>query len=153
MFGITNANYGVNLGDKIYANLAPNASNRYIGFPDYSFDKLYWTTLIVHEFAHSFINPFTEVYRDIIAQKNIKPYAKILKTLHYGTSLETYINETVIRAIECMYIKNYFPDNFDEYINDYYDEGYCKIKETFNMVANPCNVFEEKLIRPIIDLF
>ena len=152
MLGITNANYGVTVGNHRYANLRPNGKSRFLPMPDYSFSAIYWTTLIVHEFAHSFVNPVTAKFRAQISTIDILPYADILKEMMYGSSLETYINETVIRAIECLYVKQHFPSCYEEYISNYEDEGFCQIRE----VTRKLNVEERTLedsIQDIINMF
>lgn len=129
MAGITNGNYGVTAGNHLYADLDPNGRTRYGDMPDYSYGLIYWTTLVVHEFAHAFINPLTASYREAIARKELAPYAKLLRELEYGDSLETYINETIIRAIECRYVAAFFPDRHDALLGEYVDEGYDKISQ------------------------
>lgn len=62
MLGITNSNYGVTVGNHLYANLRPYGKTRFAPMPDYSYSPIYWTTLIVHEFAHSFVNPICAEY-------------------------------------------------------------------------------------------
>lgn len=136
MAGITNSNYGVTAGDHIYANLCPDGRTRYGDMPDYSHDLIYWTTLIVHEFAHAFVNPLTAACRDIIARKDLAPYAALLRALEYGTSLETYINETVIRAIECRYVSGFFPAQHDALLGEYVQEGYDKIPQVEALLAD-----------------
>lgn len=136
MAGITNSNYGVTVGNDLYANLCPYDRTRYGTMPDYSYDLIYWTTLIVHEFAHAFINPYTAAYRDLIAQKDISPYSALLRELEYGNSLETYINETVIRAIECLYVNQHFPARHDALLREYVDEGYHKIPQVEELLRH-----------------
>lgn len=129
MMGITNSNYGVTVGKHIYANLCPEPGDRFSPLPDYSGSTIYWTTLIVHEFAHSFINPAVAKYSDRIRRIDLAPYRDILKEMMYGESLETYIIETIIRAIECLYVERRFPAAHEEYVQVYEQEGFVRIRQ------------------------
>ena len=62
-------------------------------------------------------------------------YRETLHELMYGDSMETYINETIIRAIECLYVSKYFAEQHDGYVKDYVDEGFCKISEVEELLA------------------
>ena len=136
MHSITNANYGLLLGDNITINIRPYYKTRNIGHPDFSYSKIYWTTLIVHEFAHGFVNPLVKKYRDVIKKVNITPYDEILKKLCYGDDLETFINENIIRALECLYVKESFNDYYNEYLNDNIEDGYEMIPEIIEFIKN-----------------
>ncbi len=147
MIGITNANYGADIGNKIYANLRPYYKTRYGELPDYSYDPLYFSTLIVHEFAHSFINPLTACKRDEIKIIDPEKYAEVLEEFAYGNSVETLINETVIRGLECLYVKENFKSIYDKYVNAYIDDGFCRINEVIRVIENKMD------IQRIIELF
>ncbi len=135
MVGITNANYGATIGNKVYCNICPYDETRYGEMPDYSFNPIYYSTLVLHEFAHSFINKAIAGYRDAIARIDIMPYAQILKENGYGDSVETLINETVIRAIECMYVREAFPQDYIPYVREYMAEGYIKIETVVDILS------------------
>ncbi len=132
MLGITNGNFGVSVGNQIYANIMPYRKSRYAPLPDYSYEPIYYSTLILHEFAHSFINPLTASYADRINKIDIAKYAQQLDEFCYGDSLETLINETIIRALECMYVREYFEKWYEPYIQEYEEEGYLKIRDTID---------------------
>lgn len=149
MVGITNGNYAVTAGEELYANLCPYDRSRFPSMPDYSYDLIYWTTLIVHEFAHAFINPLTALYRESIREKDLSPYGERLKKLEYGDSLETYINETVIRAIECQYVSRYFPEHHDALLREYLEEGYDKLPQMEKLLVRG---FEAQYAK-ILELF
>lgn len=103
--------------------------------PDFSYSPIYWTTLIVHEFAHSFVNPISARNSERVAEINTDSYRETLHELMYGDSMETYINETIIRAIECLYVRKYFAEQHDGYVKDYVDEGFGKISEVEELLA------------------
>ncbi len=147
MFGITNANYGVTIGNKIYSNNRPYYKTRYDDIPDFSYDSLYFTTLIVHEFAHSFINVLVSNYRDEINLIETAKYDNVLDELGYGDSIETLINEHIIRAIECLYVKKYFGDHYERYVDFNIEDGYFKLKEVINSLLISVD------IKQIVDLF
>ncbi len=129
MLGITNANYGANIDNRIYCNIRPYHKTRYTNLPDYSYEPDYFATLVLHEFAHSFVNPAVAQYRSQIQTIEINKYRSDLSELTYGESIETLINETIIRAVECMYIKEKFPHYFNDYISEYENDGFVRIKE------------------------
>ncbi len=140
MFGITNANYGVTAGKRLYANLRPYDETRYGDLPDYSYNPIYFSTLILHEFAHSFVNPLTSRHSDLIAAIDPTKYAAALDEFCYGDSIETLINETVIRAMECLYVKELFPQHYEAYAADYEDEGYTKLREVIEALKPPLEI-------------
>lgn len=151
MFGITNSNYGVSVGKHLYANLRPNSKTRFAPLPDYSYSLIYWTTLIVHEFAHPFVNRIFAKFRQQIGRVDITPYSTILKEMMYGDSLETYINETIIRTIECMYVKAHFPSCHEEYVQEYEEDGFIRIRQTEQILG--CGKNLESVFADILDLF
>ena len=136
MLGITNGNYGVNIKNNIYANLRPYRKSRYNDFPDFSYSPIYYTTLILHEFAHAFINPLIKGFNQIINNINISKYDEILERFDYGDNLTVYIAETVIRAIECLYVKQQFPTEHEAYIQDNVKEGFILIREVENILIS-----------------
>ncbi len=147
MLGITNANYGVTVGNKVYSNNRPYNKTRYHDMPDFSYDALYFTTLIVHEFAHSFINVLVSNHRDEINLIDRSKYADLLDELGYGISVETLINEHIIRAIECLYVKQYFGKWYDQYINFNIEDGYLKLREIIDLLSASTD------IKQIVELF
>lgn len=153
MLGITNSNYRVTVGNHIYANLCPNPRSRFAPMPDYSYSPIYWTTLIVHEFAHSFVNPICARYRSQIQNIDPSAYRSILKELMYGTSLETYINETIIRAIECLYVQLHFASCHEEYVQDYEHEGFIKIRQMERLLTDNTGRSLESCFEQILRLF
>lgn len=151
MHSITNANYGLLLDDNITINIRPYYKTRKISHPDFSYFKIYWTTLIVHEFAHGFVNPLVKKYRGVRAEINITPYKEILKELCYGDDLETFINENIILTLECLYVKQNFNDFYDEYLNDNLEDGYEKIPEIIELIKD--TKYQNIDILTIIKLF
>ena len=153
MLGITNSNYGVTVGVDLYANCCPNGKSRFAPMPDFSCSPIYWTTLIVHEFAHSFVNPISARNSKRIAEINVDSYIDTLHELMYGDSMETYINETIIRAIECLYVRQYFAEQHDGYVKDYVDEGFCKISVIEELLAGMSGSSLEKEFEKILNVF
>lgn len=153
MLGITNSNYGVTVGEDLYANCCPNGKSRFMPMPDFSNSPIYWTTLIVHEFAHSFVNPISARNTERIAEIDLASYRDTLHQMMYGDSMETYINETIIRAIECLYMRRYFSDQHDAYVKDYADEGFCKIREVEDLLAGMSGSSLESEFEKILNVF
>lgn len=153
MLGVTNSNYGVTVGEDLYANCCPNGKSRFAPMPDFSCSPIYWTTLIVHEFAHSFVNPISARNSTRIAEINVDSYIDTLHELMYGDSMETYINETIIRAIECLYVRQYFAEQHDGYVKDYVDEGFCKISVIEELLAGMSGSSLEKEFEKILSVF
>lgn len=153
MLGVTNSNYGVTVGEDLYANCCPNGKSRFAPMPDFSCSPIYWTTLIVHEFAHSFVNPISARNSTRIAEINVDSYIDTLHELMYGDSMETYINETIIRAIECLYVRQYFAEQHDGYVKDYEDEGFGKIREVEELLAGMSGSSLEKEFEKILSVF
>ncbi len=147
MLGITNGNYGATIDNKVYSNNRPYYKTRYNDLPDYSFDDIYSSTLIAHEFAHSFINVLVAKYREEIRKIDIKKYEKELKELCYGDSIETLIDEHIIRAIECLYVKTKFSKVYDKYVEYNIEDGYTKLEEVIEVISSKFNMHE------IIELF
>lgn len=134
MTGVTNSNYGVALGNTLCTNICPNHRTRYAPLPDFSFQPIYWTTLIVHEFAHPFVNPIVYQHTAAVSTIDKAPYHTLLQELMYGDSMETYIAETLIRAIECLYVQKVFPDKHEDYLQEYMDEAYIHIRAAEQML-------------------
>lgn len=153
MLGITNSNYGVTVGNDLYANLCPNHKSRFGQMPDFSYAPVYWTTLIVHEFAHSFVNPVSARHSSQIGEKDLAPYRDILREMMYGDSLETYINETIIRAIECLYVRKHFPAHHEAYVSDYVDEGFVKIREVEELLQDMNGTSLEADYEKLLNMF
>lgn len=153
MLGIKNSNYGVTVGEDLYANCCPNGKSRFMPMPDFSYSPIYWTTLIVHEFAHSFVNPISARNIERIAEISPVFYRDTLRKMMYGDSMETYINETIVRAIECLYVCRYFADQHDGYVKDYVDEGFCKIGEVEDLLAGMSGSSLEAEFEKILSVF
>ncbi len=153
MHGITNANYAALLEDGIVINIRPYFKTRYEHMPDFSYSSVYWTTLVVHEFAHGLINPLTRRHSHLISNIDKRPYEQLLKELCYGTSLETYINETLIRSLECLYVKENFKELYEQFIDDYREEGYDKIPRIIELTKKKESFRLESYIDEIIEIF
>lgn len=132
MHSVTTANYGLMIKDNLYCMVRPYYKTRYESF-DFAYDLPYVTSLLLHEFAHSFINPLTDKFLKDTSRINKEKIAKILQEHPYGDDCKTPINETIIRTIECMYIKNYFSDKFEEFKKEYIEEGFILIDELMNL--------------------
>lgn len=85
--------------------------------------------MILHEFTHAFINPLIKKFERIINKIDINKFA-------YGDSLSVYIAETVIRAIECIYVKQQFPTEHEAYIQDNVKEGFILIRGVENILIS-----------------
>ena len=97
------------------------------------------TTLILHEFAHSFINAITDRYENIVNSIDDKLFSLAFQNNPYGESKVTVINESIIRAIECRYLKDNFPSSYNEIKNDYINDGFIlisKLEEVFEKNSN-----------------
>ena len=151
MHSITNGNYGLLLDDNITINIRPYYKTRNTSHPDFSYSKIYWTTLIVHESAHGFVNPLVKKYRNEIEKIDIKLYQEKLKELCYGDDLETFINENIIRALECLYVKENFEDSYNQYLNDNLEDRYEKIPEIIELIKD--TNYQNLDILTIIKLF
>ncbi|MBR2467714.1 MAG: DUF4932 domain-containing protein [Clostridia bacterium] len=127
MHGVTTSNYGLNIDNTLHCMVRPYKLSRFNNM-DFAFDLPYITSLILHEFGHSFINPLTDKYLedDRINKTKLKT---IMENHSYGDHYKTAINETIIRAIECNYIKNMFPNNYITFKQDYIEEGFDLIDE------------------------
>ena len=123
MFGVCTSNYGLDV-DGLYCCVRPYDKSRSTNEIDFAYDKVYMTTLILHEFAHSFINPMTEEYRKDLKKINKADFKEIFSSHPYSDNIETAINELVIRAIECCYIKDNFKSSYFKFKNDYIEEGF-----------------------------
>lgn len=130
MKNITDSNYGVMVNEQLYCCIRPYKYSKY-DQEDYCNHLGDLTTLILHEFAHSFINPLTDKYKERIAKIDKRKFREIFDKNSYGEHKETAINETIIRTIECLYLKD--NDNLKEYYNeikeDYYQSGFIMIGE------------------------
>lgn len=129
MFGISTANYGIKINKNLYCCIRPYKESRFGNGIDFCYDLPYMTTLILHEFAHSFINPITENYREEIENIDKKHFELALQNNPYGEHAETVVNETIIRAIECLYVKEHFIESYQEIKQDYINDGFIYIPQ------------------------
>lgn len=136
MHAVTNSNYGLKTERKKYVCIAPNGPSDIENEPNFAFDLPYTTSLVLHELAHSFINPMTEKYDDILANIDKKLFGKVFEYNPYGNNLKTAINETIIRSIECIYIKEFFPNEFDEFLNFYLLRGFSQIPKVMDLLEH-----------------
>ncbi len=143
MLGVTNANYGVHIDNRVYANLRPYRRSRRDGLPDYSYDPIYYSTLIIHEFAHAFINDMTAEYADAISRISPAKHGDALDGFSYGDSVETLINETVISAIECIYVKDRFPKYYEAYVSEYEADGYKLLRDVISIFSEMKDIKNE----------
>ncbi len=135
MFGVTTSNYGINVNNKLYCCIRPYFKSNFTNDLDFAYDLVYSSTLILHEYAHSFINPLTDKHlkNEDINYKKCKP---ALDKNPYGTHLKTVVNETIIRALECLYVKKNFTNGYEELKQDYINDGFVCIDETIKSLEN-----------------
>lgn len=129
MFGVTTSNYGINIDNNLFCCVRPYKESRFEDEIDFCYDLPYMTTLLLHEFAHSFINPLTHKYAKKIDKMDDEIFSEIFKYNSYGTHKETAINETIIRTIECLYLKEYFKDGYIEIKEEYMRDGFSLIPQ------------------------
>ncbi len=145
MVGITNANYGATVGNRVYCNICPYHETRYGPLPDYSYHPIYYSPLVLHEFAHSFVNSAVAQHRSLIQKIDAEKYREDLEQGCYGDSIETLINETIIRALECLYVREQFPEKYEVYVTYNVDEGYSNLRSTIRLLTSPVDF--ERIIR------
>lgn len=133
MCGVTSSNYGVFVKNKMYANIRPYYKSKSEERPCFSFKPIYFTTLVLHEFAHSFINDWVEESIKNV-DIDVKKYKKILKNFNYGECMYVYIAETIIRAIECLYVLKEFNYGFESYVSEYENEGFVLIRKVIDEI-------------------
>lgn len=134
MFSITSANYGWQTSKKCYCNVRPYNKSKNVGYPCFAYDSIYAETLIVHEFGHSIINPITSKFVDKIKTLSSKNFKECWEYNVYEDK-QTVINENIIRAIECLYVKKYHSiDAVAKLINEYYGDGFLYIKAIMNLI-------------------
>ena len=145
MHGVTTSNYGINVANTLHCMVRPYRLSRFDGV-DFAYNLPYITSLILHEFAHSFINPLTDKYLD--ENKINKQILKSIMDNHsYGSHYKTAINESIIRAIECMYIDSLFPNESYEFKQEYIDEGFTLIDKLIeHYIAYKSNKTETQTI-------
>ena len=68
-------------------------------------------------------------YRKKLGKVNKEKFKAILTDHPYGDNVEVAINELVIRAIECCYIKDNFKSLYFNFKKAYLDEGFTQISE------------------------
>ncbi len=132
MFGVSTANYGIEVANKPYCCVRPYKSSRDDEI-DFTFNKPYVTTLLLHEFAHTIINPLTSKFRNKVALIDKEKFKLCLELNPYGDDIETVVNEHVIRAIECMYVKDTFPEDYKNFLEDYKSDGFLCLEELENL--------------------
>lgn len=158
MCSVASGNYCSMVGNKVYLNVQPYLKSRFNGYPDFSYEPIYYTTLILHEYAHLFINRLVEKQKGLIKNIDIADYEEILQNAEFGDNLEIYISETIIRAIECLYVKDVFPDKFDEHLTGYYKEGFVKIFKVVHLLEvyknhkGDLNNFKDTMVQ-LVDCF
>lgn len=129
MVGVTSSNYGIKRGKNLYCCARPYHESRSLGKIDYFYNKADASTLLLHEFAHSFINPLTAKYRKDVNKMDINKFKEALDKNTYGDHYETVINETIIRAIECLYVKKYLPNDYESFKQGYIEDGFVYIPQ------------------------
>ena len=128
MHSVTTSNYGIMAGGQLYCLVRPYYKTRFDSF-DFAYDMPYVTSLLLHEFAHSFINPLTDKFLLDKTKINKRKLESVMNEHPYGLDYIVAIYETIIRTIECLYIKQYFNENYEEFKKEYVDEGFTLIEE------------------------
>lgn len=128
MYGVCTANYGLEVDD-LYCCVRPYNKSRSTNEIDFAYDKEYMTSLLLHEFAHPFINPITSEFSKDLTKINKNKFKAIFDNHPYGENIETAVNELIIRAIECEYIKDNFKSSYFNFKKEYIDEGFSCISD------------------------
>lgn len=134
MHSVSNSHYGLSTEKYLYVCIMPNGESLAPGEADFAFNLPDITSLILHEFAHSFINPLTKKHKNIVKNIDGRTFQDTLKSNPYGDDINTAINETIIRSIECLYIKDIFPEEYDSFINRYIGAGFSQIPQTISIL-------------------
>ena len=159
MFGITTSNYGITANKNLYCCVRPFKESRTEHEIDFSCNNVYTTTLILHEFAHHFINPLTAKFGFAVKKIDENKFKSAFDKNAYGTHKETVVNESVIRAIECKFVEdNFGKAEYDEIKQDYLNDGFeyiPKLEELYKIYLTQRNKFKnmKKFYPQIIDLF
>lgn len=105
--------------------------------------------LLVHEFSHGVINNLTDKYENILKDVEFDDINEKMKSLAYD-SKECVINEHIIRAIECVYVKRCFGDSeknrfteWEKEIGFKYIESCIKPLEEYMSNLDKYKTFEE----------
>lgn len=134
MHGLTTSNYGIRVGKQLYCCIRPYKETRFANEVDFACNLPYSTSLVLHEFAHSFINPLTHSYKKQL--QNVSPlcFASIFEKQAYGNHIETAINESIIRSIECLYIETFFTNKEAQvFLENYIQEGFTNIPKLIHI--------------------
>lgn len=153
MFGVTSANYAWRTTKGIYCNIRPYKNSNIKNAPDFAFDLLYVSTLILHEFAHLLINPLTHSQLETIKKIPEKNFAAVFKMNPYGAHKETAINESIIRAIECLFVKKYFHEKYLKFKKSYFEAGFIKLDEMEIVFEENYNQPIEKYFEKLVNVF
>lgn len=129
MKNITDSNYGVFVSKQLYCCIRPYKFTKYEDEEDYCYHMGDLTTLILHEFAHSFINPLTHKYKDRVEKIDKNKFKEIFDNNAYGEHKETAINETIIRTIECLYLNENLKEYYMQIKEDYKKSGFVLIDD------------------------
>src|SRR5439155_25095357 len=99
-----NWNYGPHLGGEIF---------QIIGVTRPDFDELpsvddSMMELVVHEMAHSYVNPLLDAHKPELQPDGSRLFAKVAEPMtkeSYG-AWEIFLNESVVRAITALYFRD-----------------------------------------------
>ena len=105
----SNGGYGYYVENIVYCN--ESASKRY-NSPFIS-DKFWYSSHILHEFMHSTINPLTASHTTYVDKLYFEDSAKEQLAKQAYTDNQSYINESVIRAIQTIYMRDIKVSNAD----------------------------------------
>ena len=153
MHSLSTSNYGLMNDDNLYCFVRPYYLSRFDGYFDFAYDLPYVTTLILHEFAHSFINPLTDKFLTNENLINKEKLNNCLEINSYGTHYKTAINETIIRTIECIYVKKYFGESYEEFKQEYITDGFVHIPELEKLFENKPNKPINEYYNEILKIF
>ena len=153
MLGITNNNYRIDIDDKIYICLRPVKESNKNRSPYFTYNKVNWTTLIISKFVENYIFDIVDQYSYLLEDIDGSIYQKVLEEVCGTSDIFYYVSETIIKAIECLYVAKEFPEEFDDYIEMCNKQGYYKIRDIYKLYSNNINKNLEEFISEIIGEF
>ena len=119
----SNGNFASNYNDEIWCNL---------GCKNYGLKKMTFAieggdvSLIPHEFSHSLINPLVFKYIPSLPKHYFSKIEKQMLAVGYSDNI-TIMDETIIRAIEYIYIKYYYKGKNTEKLLNFFLNYYKKV--------------------------
>jgi len=153
LLGVTNNNYRIDFDDKIYLCLRPVKESNKNRYPYFTYNPVEWTTLMINKYIEQYIIDILEKYLFEIGQVDISMYKKILNDFYGEDDIITYVKETIVKAIECVYISRVFTDYVDDFIEKSNKEGYYKIREIYKLLKSEEIIDLNEYIMDMIKIF